>query len=657
MPLSVRAGRGLPVRLEPRDRRAERRDGDGEGRACPALPQPHDVRAGLSARDAGDGVRRPRPGVRLLQGRLHARHLRQHEDGGGDDLRRQGAALQSPLPADVRPLSGRAGRLHAGVGLGEGAGREPGRPGARALLHAAAAVQELRRAERLAARQMHRLRQGASASRASRSRRSGRCSRRSGRAWSPYARPLRRLPCACRPRCRRPAWCASTTTNTRSAPARSAARSRSMPMPIGSSSARTARSSREHRRCFGRGQTIYDPWHYVPVLARKPGRAAQRRAVQGLGAAGGLERVRRKLAGADDGDRQMVAILAAVLTDGLAGGRGRSRLVLTLDGGGDDLVESRLHAVELTAEITEKPARSINYQMTNAELTLAKDILDQFLCMAFAQLTYRESLRDIETCLSAQAAKLYHMGFREAVRRSTLADANETRDWRIYAELAHRLIAQARKLYASESLGFELSTTVYALDSTTIDLCLSLFPWAHFRTTKAAVKLHTLLDLRGSIPSFIHISDGKLHDVNALDLLLPEPGAIYVMDRGYVDFARLLCAASGRCLLRHPRQVEHGCPRGVYSAPTDRAAGIICRPDHRAGRPLQPPATIPSISAASASRTPTGQDPRLPHQPVRLAGTHNRRPLQEPMASRAVLQMDQAAPAHQTLLWHLARTP
>ena len=199
---------------------------------------------------------------------------------------------------------------------------------------------------------------------------------------------------------------------------------------------------------------------------------------------------------------------------------------------------------------------------------------EQFRAMAFAQLTYRESLRDIETCLSAQAAKLYHMGFREAVRRSTLADANETRDWRIYAQFAHRLIAQARKLYASESLGFELGTTVYALDSTTIDLCLSLFPWAHFRTTKAAVKLHTLLDLRGNIPSFIHISDGKLHDVNALDLLLPEPGATYVMDRGYLDFARLhgLHQAGAFFVTRAKSNLD---AHRVYSAPTDRASGVI----------------------------------------------------------------------------------
>lgn len=157
---------------------------------------------------------------------------------------------------------------------------------------------------------------------------------------------------------------------------------------------------------------------------------------------------------------------------------------------------------------------------------------EHFRIMAFAQLTYRESLRDIETCLTAQASKLYHMGLREPVRRSTLADANESRDWRIYAEFAQRLIEQARVLYATEDLGLELTNTVYALDSTTIDLCLSVFPWAHFRKIKAGVKMHTLLDLKGSIPSFIHVSNAKLHDVHALDLLEVEAGAIYVMDRG-----------------------------------------------------------------------------------------------------------------------------
>jgi IS4 transposase len=164
---------------------------------------------------------------------------------------------------------------------------------------------------------------------------------------------------------------------------------------------------------------------------------------------------------------------------------------------------------------------------------------DQFLCLGFAQLTFRESLRDIETCLRAMGPKLYHAGFRGKVSRSTLADANRAHDWRIYADFAQVLIRRARKLYAQEPLGVELAQTVYALDSTTIDLCLSLFPWAKFRRRKGAVKLHTLLDLRGAIPCFIHISHGKMHDVNVLDHLPIEPGAFYVMDRGYVDFQRL----------------------------------------------------------------------------------------------------------------------
>lgn len=198
----------------------------------------------------------------------------------------------------------------------------------------------------------------------------------------------------------------------------------------------------------------------------------------------------------------------------------------------------------------------------------------QYRAMAFAQLTYRESLRDIEACLSAQPAKLWHMGFGGPVRRSTLADANEVRAWRIYAEFAQRLIAQARRLYIGESLLEELDNTVYALDSTTIDLCLSLFPWAHFRSTKAAVKMHTLLDLRGNIPSFIHISDGKLHDVHALDMLVPEAGAIYVMDRGYVDFARLyrLHQAGAFFVIRAKSNLS---AHRVYSAATDRTTGVI----------------------------------------------------------------------------------
>jgi hypothetical protein len=200
---------------------------------------------------------------------------------------------------------------------------------------------------------------------------------------------------------------------------------------------------------------------------------------------------------------------------------------------------------------------------------------EHFRAMAFAQLTYRESLRDIEACLSAQASKLYHMGFREPVRRSTLSDANEARDWRIYAEFAQALIRQARNLYAAESFGVELCETVYALDSTTIDLCLSVFPWAPFRATKAAVKMHTLLDRRGAIPSFMHISDGKLHDVNALDLLIPEAGAIYVMDRGYLDFERLhvLHQAGAFFVTRAKSNLD---ARRLCSAPTDRTTGIIC---------------------------------------------------------------------------------
>ncbi|MBK9705198.1 MAG: IS4 family transposase [Betaproteobacteria bacterium] len=200
---------------------------------------------------------------------------------------------------------------------------------------------------------------------------------------------------------------------------------------------------------------------------------------------------------------------------------------------------------------------------------------EQFRVLAFAQLTWRESLRDIEVCLSAQASKLYHMGLREAVARSTLADANEARDWRIWHELAQLLIRRARHLYAAESLAVDLDNTVYALDSTTIDLCLSVFPWAHFRSTKAAVKMHTLLDLRGNIPSFIHVSDGKLHDVNVLDLLVPEPGAFYVMDRGYIDYARLytLHQAAAFFVTRAKSNLH---AHRVYSAPTDRDTGVIC---------------------------------------------------------------------------------
>ena len=200
---------------------------------------------------------------------------------------------------------------------------------------------------------------------------------------------------------------------------------------------------------------------------------------------------------------------------------------------------------------------------------------DQFRCMAFAQLTYRTSLRDIEVCLRAQSNKLYHMGIRGGISRNTLANANQVRDWRLYADFAHHLIGQARSLYAGTGHGLELDNTVYALDSSTIDLCLSLFPWASFRKTKGAVKLHTLLDLRGAIPAFVHVSQGKVHDVNILDRLVPEPGAFYVMDRAYLDFSRLhvLHLHGGYFVLRSKSNTKL---RRILSRPVDRTTGLIC---------------------------------------------------------------------------------
>lgn len=201
--------------------------------------------------------------------------------------------------------------------------------------------------------------------------------------------------------------------------------------------------------------------------------------------------------------------------------------------------------------------------------------LDQFLSMSFAQLTYRESLRDIEACLRAQKLKLYHMGIRGNISKSTLADANENRDWRIYADFAQVLINMARPLYIDDDFGVELKETVYALDSTTIDLCLSVFPWAKFRKHKGAVKLHTLLDLRGPIPTFIYISDGKLHDVNILDEIIPEPGSFYIMDRAYLDFERLyqLATTPAFFIIRAKSNFQF---RRVYSHPIDKKTGIQC---------------------------------------------------------------------------------
>jgi hypothetical protein len=201
--------------------------------------------------------------------------------------------------------------------------------------------------------------------------------------------------------------------------------------------------------------------------------------------------------------------------------------------------------------------------------------MDQFLCMAFAQLTFRESLRDIESCLRSMHRKLYHMGIRGRISKSTLSDANENRDWHIYADFAQVLIHTARTLYLKEPFGVELTQTVYALDATTIDLCLALFPWAHFRKNKGAVKLHTLLDLRGNIPSFIEITSGKVHDVNILDDLIPEPGSFYIVDRGYLDFARLFLFHQSNAffVIRAKANLKY---RRLYSRPVDKTTGLRC---------------------------------------------------------------------------------
>ena len=200
---------------------------------------------------------------------------------------------------------------------------------------------------------------------------------------------------------------------------------------------------------------------------------------------------------------------------------------------------------------------------------------DHFLSMVFAQLTYRESLRDIEACLRAQRTKLYHMGLRTKISRSTLSYANNTRPWRIYADFAHVLIATAKELYRDDDFGVELTNTVYALDSTTIDLCLSLFPWAHFRTHKAGVKLHTLLNLRGNIPSFLHVSEASVHDVNILDCILPEPGSVYIMDRAYVNFERLysLTQVFAYFVTRAKSNLQF---KRLYSRAVDKTLGTVC---------------------------------------------------------------------------------
>ena len=277
---------------------------------------------------------------------------------------------------------------------------------------------------------------------------------------------------------------------------------------------------------------------------------------------------------------------------------------------------------------------------------------EQFLCMAFAQLTYRESLRDIQACLRGAQPKLYHMGLRSPVARNTLAHANEVRDWRIAADFAQGLIATARTLYAAEAFGVELDEPVYALDATVIDLCLALFPWAKFRKRKAAVKLHTLLDLRGNIPTVLFITPGRVHDVNILDQLVVEPSAFYILDRGYVDFARLyrLHQARGFFVTRAKRNFRFRDSRFATSGPDQRR---VLGSAHPPVRLLQPPELSRAPAAHPVLRCREGQMARVLDQQLRAARAHHRPALQMPLAGRTVLQMDQAAPTDQGLLRHL----
>jgi hypothetical protein len=261
---------------------------------------------------------------------------------------------------------------------------------------------------------------------------------------------------------------------------------------------------------------------------------------------------------------------------------------------------------------------------------------EQFRVMAFAQLTYRHSLREVEACLRAVQSKLYHIGIHSSISHSNMAHANQTRDWRIYADFAQILIQRAKQLYMGEDLGLDLDSTVYALDSTTIDLCLSLFPWAKFRHTKAAVKLHTLLNLQGDIPEYIWISDGKLHDVNVLDYLLPVPGAYYVMDRGYLDFERLYVLHQAK---------SHFVIRGQSRWRTMRSNG-------NTGYLLFRPRLSGAVAPDSLLRCGTRQATNISDQRFHSASDHDCGSLQIALASRTVFQMDKATPSNKVLLWN-----
>ena len=275
---------------------------------------------------------------------------------------------------------------------------------------------------------------------------------------------------------------------------------------------------------------------------------------------------------------------------------------------------------------------------------------EHFRAMAYAQLTWRESLRDIEATLGANSSKLYGMGFRQPVRRSTLADANERRDWRIWHDLAMLMIDRARKLHAQDALDLDvkIAGNVYALDSTTIDLCLSLFDWAPFRSTKAAVKLHTLLDLRGNIPSFIHISDGKMGDVTVLDILPVEPGAFYVMDRGYVDFERLYAMHQGGAFFV-TRAKSNTKMRRVYSTPVEKSGGLICDQSIKLCGVKSLRAYPEHIRRVRFHDPITDKGAGVSDQQHQLACRGHYAALQKPLAGGVVLQVDQAASAHQEI--------
>ena len=282
--------------------------------------------------------------------------------------------------------------------------------------------------------------------------------------------------------------------------------------------------------------------------------------------------------------------------------------------------------------------------------------MDQFLSMVFAQLTYRESLRDIESCLRFMRPKLYHMGFRGSISKSTLADANNQRDWHIYADFAQVLIHRARKLYLHEPFGVELKQAAYALDATTIDLCLSLFPWARFRQNKAAVKLHTLLDLRGNIPTFIQITDGKVHDVNILDILIPEAGSFYIMDRGYLDFVRLYALHQDKAffITRSKSNIQH---RRLYSRPVDKSTGLRCDQTivlttYRSAKDYPEKLRLIKFFRCRAQSTADIFNQSLGARCHQDCST-----LQMPLEDRTVFQMDQTTPAYQSIFSAHPKTP